>query len=292
MSAVLLVAALAGCALGDGARPATEEATATTVATPESAAARPAPAPRGAPGDNGTIMVFDAVGCSGGEAQGTSPTVTVPFSIGGTGFDANQAGTATIAIQPGGQVVFTASATADANGAWCLSPIDLPPGQYKVVFTFGNGTGKQKVFRVESVGSTTSSSSSSTTSLPATTTTVVAGSTTTTAGSTTTTSPTGPTTTEGGGGLPPTTTSSPAPSTTTTTALPQTTTTEVDAGGGAPTTTVAGGGGAGATTVPGTTLPDTTPGTGSGAWVTALIAALALLAGFGLVCVTRRPAAR
>jgi hypothetical protein len=109
-----------------------------------------APSVRG----QGTLIVRDTPDCSG---TGNASTVVVPFSLFFTGFEPFSQGTVTAYKQPGGTEVASITATTDANGQLCIRVDGNPaPGQYKIVYDFDDGTGKQKVIRVEVPGPTSS----------------------------------------------------------------------------------------------------------------------------------------
>jgi LPXTG-motif cell wall-anchored protein len=89
-------------------------------------------------------------------------SVQIPFTLLFTGFEPHASGTVVAYSQPGGQQVGSADVTVDALGVRCLRVVgDAAPGQYKLVYDFGSGTGKQKVVTVEPGPSPTASSSQS-----------------------------------------------------------------------------------------------------------------------------------
>lgn len=108
-----------------------------------SAAAAPAGASaRG----QGTMLVHDNTVCAG---TGNASSVTLPFSLLFTGFDPDATGTVTAYTQPGGEFVAEATITLDSEGERCVRVDgEAPTGQYKIVYDFGSGTGKQKVIYV------------------------------------------------------------------------------------------------------------------------------------------------
>jgi len=113
-------------------------------------------APTAAFAGSGTMLVKDADDCSG---NGNSSTVTIPFSLYFTGFDPFTTGTVTAYTQPGGVEVASAPVQVDGAGNRCvLVEGDAPPGQYKIVYDFGSGTGKQKVIRVAAAPTATPTS--------------------------------------------------------------------------------------------------------------------------------------
>jgi LPXTG-motif cell wall-anchored protein len=95
----------------------------------------------------GTLHIHDSEDCTG---PGEDSTVTVPFSGLFTGFAPNTTGTVSAYAQPGGQLVGQRQVTVDAQGNRCelVTGVDVPPGQYKIVYDFGSGTGKQKVIHI------------------------------------------------------------------------------------------------------------------------------------------------
>ncbi len=100
------------------------------------------------------MLVRQSTDCSG---NGNSSSVTVPFSIYFTGFEPFATGTVTAYTQPGGEEVGSRSITLGPDGSRCYRVTgDVPPGQYKIVYDFGSGTGKQKVIRIEGAAPTPS----------------------------------------------------------------------------------------------------------------------------------------
>jgi len=94
----------------------------------------------------GTVLVHQDIHCGG---SGNSSTVYMPFALHFTRFPPNATGTVSAYTQPGGQLVGTSNVTLDAQGNRCVEVSgDAPPGQYKIVYDFGSGTGKQKVIRL------------------------------------------------------------------------------------------------------------------------------------------------
>jgi LPXTG-motif cell wall-anchored protein len=94
----------------------------------------------------GTMHVKQALDCTGG---GEDSTVHLPFALLFEGFAPNTTGTVTAFTQPGGVQVGQATVTVDALGNRCEEVTgSAPPGQYKIVYDFGSGTGKQKVIRL------------------------------------------------------------------------------------------------------------------------------------------------
>jgi len=93
------------------------------------------------------MQVHDTANCSG---NGNDSTVSVPFSVLFTGFAPGATGTVTAYTQPGGQEVGSRTITLGPDGSRCARVTgDVPAGQYKIVYDFGSGTGKQKVIRIE-----------------------------------------------------------------------------------------------------------------------------------------------
>jgi hypothetical protein len=94
----------------------------------------------------GTMLVRQSEDCSG---TGTASVVSLPFSLLFTGFDPDATGTVTAYTQPGGEQVGQGTVTVGPDGERCvLVTGEVPPGQYKLVYDFGSGTGKQKVIRI------------------------------------------------------------------------------------------------------------------------------------------------
>jgi hypothetical protein len=95
---------------------------------------------------SGTMKVHDTADCSG---KGNDPKVTIPFSLEFTGFAPYTTGTVTAYTQPGGVKVASGEVLVDGKGYRCVRVDgDAPPGKYKIVYDFGQGTGKQKVIEV------------------------------------------------------------------------------------------------------------------------------------------------
>jgi hypothetical protein len=98
----------------------------------------------------GTMLVYDNTTCAG---TGNASTVTLPFSLLFTGFEPDVTGTVAAFTQPGGEFVAEATITLGPDGSRCVRVDgDAPSGQYKIVYDFGSGTGKQKVIRVINPG--------------------------------------------------------------------------------------------------------------------------------------------
>ena len=98
----------------------------------------------------GTMLVRQTLDCSG---TGNASTVHVPFSVLFTGFAPNETGTVTAYTQPGGQQVGQRTVRVGPDGTRCVRVRgNVPPGQYKIVYDFGSGTGKQKVIRITGPG--------------------------------------------------------------------------------------------------------------------------------------------
>jgi hypothetical protein len=94
----------------------------------------------------GTLLIMQRTDCG---QHGESSSVYFPFSGLFTGFEPNTTGTVTAYTQPGGVQVGQRSVTVDAQGNRCeLVTGTAEPGQYKIVYDFGSGTGKQKVIRI------------------------------------------------------------------------------------------------------------------------------------------------
>ena len=94
----------------------------------------------------GTMLVRQSTDCSG---TGTTSTVYFPFSVLFTGFEPGETGEVTAFTQPGGEQVGHRTVTVDEQGNRCeLVEGTVPPGQYKLVYDFESGTGKQKVIRL------------------------------------------------------------------------------------------------------------------------------------------------
>ena len=94
----------------------------------------------------GTMLVRQSTDCSG---TGTASTVYFPFTALFTGFEPGETGEVTAFTQPGGVQVGHRTVTVDGLGNRCeLVEGTVPPGQYKLVYDFESGTGKQKVIRV------------------------------------------------------------------------------------------------------------------------------------------------
>jgi len=105
---------------------------------------------QGAARGQGTMLVYDNTTCEG---TGNASVVTLPFSLLFTGFEPGASGTVTAYTQPGGELVGSASFSLDEDGERCARVDgDAPSGQYKIVYDFGSGTGKQKVIRVNNPG--------------------------------------------------------------------------------------------------------------------------------------------
>ncbi|KPI18203.1 hypothetical protein OK074_7972 [Actinobacteria bacterium OK074] len=107
------------------------------------------PAAHAAPGDNGDVKVHE-VGTLFTD-QRDEPKVC-HFYLDAFNFDVAQSVTWDISTQPavtGGATL--SGAIALASGTGHTLPLSLPNGQYKLVWkiTGGNGTGKQKVFKVD-----------------------------------------------------------------------------------------------------------------------------------------------
>jgi hypothetical protein len=101
----------------------------------------------------GTVLVHQDIHCGG---SGNSSTVYMPFALYFTGFPHNATGTVSAYTQPGGQLVGSGNVTLDSHGNRCVEVSgDAPPGQYKIVYDFGSGTGKQKVVRLVAAPSAT-----------------------------------------------------------------------------------------------------------------------------------------
>jgi hypothetical protein len=96
--------------------------------------------------DEGTMLVYQSADCSG---TGNDPSVSVPFSLLFTGFPPDVTGTVTAFTQPGGDQVGQGTVTVGPDGERCvLVTGEVPAGQYKIVYDFGSGTGKQKVIQI------------------------------------------------------------------------------------------------------------------------------------------------
>ena len=99
-----------------------------------------------APRGEGTMQVRQSENCSG---TGDDAFVSVPFSLWFTGFTPGAEGTVTAFTSPGGEEVGHGTVTVDADGQACVRVSgDVPPGNYKIVYDFGSGTGKQKVVHI------------------------------------------------------------------------------------------------------------------------------------------------
>jgi hypothetical protein len=105
-----------------------------------------APAAQAQVRGQGTLLIKQSTDCSG---NGESAQVYFPFSALFTGFEPNESGTVTAYTQPGGVQVGQWTVTVDALGNRCEMVVGTAdPGQYKIVYDFGSGTGKQKVIRI------------------------------------------------------------------------------------------------------------------------------------------------
>lgn len=92
------------------------------------------------------MLVRQSTDCSG---TGTASTVYFPFTTLFTGFEPGETGEVTAFTQPGGVQVGHRRVTVDGQGNRCeLVEGTVPPGQYKLVYDFESGTGKQKVIRL------------------------------------------------------------------------------------------------------------------------------------------------
>ena len=99
-----------------------------------------------APRGEGTMLVRQSDDCSG---TGNDSSVSLPFSLLFTGFAPDTTGTVTAFTQPGGDEVGSGTVMVDSNGEACVRVTgEVPTGQYKIVYDFGSGTGKQKVIRI------------------------------------------------------------------------------------------------------------------------------------------------
>ena len=99
-----------------------------------------------APRGEGTMLVRQSENCSG---TGDDAFVSVPFSLWFTGFAPNATGTVTAFTQPGGDEVGSGTVMVDSNGEACVRVTgEVPTGQYKIVYDFDSGTGKQKVIHI------------------------------------------------------------------------------------------------------------------------------------------------
>ena len=99
-----------------------------------------------APKGSGTMLVRQDVHCGG---TGNASSVYLPFALYFAGFAPNAVGTVSAYTQPGGHLVATRAVTLDAEGNRCVEVTgSATPGQYKIVYDFGSGTGKQKVIRI------------------------------------------------------------------------------------------------------------------------------------------------
>jgi len=86
------------------------------------------------------------VRCAG---TGTTSTVYLPFSLWFSGYAPHETGTVAAYTQPGGALIGSATITLDSTGSRCVEVVgEAPPGQYKLVYDFGSGAGKQKVIRL------------------------------------------------------------------------------------------------------------------------------------------------
>ena len=147
----------------------------------------------------GTMQVRQSQDCSG---SGSDSTVTIPFSLFFVGFEPYDTGTVVAFTQPGGEKVGEATVTVGPDGSRCvLVTGKVPPGQYKIVYDFGSGTGKQKVIQIVGPAPPTDTSTpTTTTDTPTPTTTTVTPtptiSTVTPTPTTTTVTPTPTTTTD------------------------------------------------------------------------------------------------
>jgi len=100
----------------------------------------------------GTMQVRQTEDCSG---NGNLSVVSLPFSLFFDGFAPHDTGTVTGFTQPGNVQVGQGTVTVDENGFACLRVTGhAEPGQYKIVYDFGSGTGKQKVIRLVGPGPT------------------------------------------------------------------------------------------------------------------------------------------
>jgi len=112
-------------------------------------------APKGA----GTMLVRQDVHCGG---TGNASSVYLPFALYFTGFAPNTVGTVSAYTQPGGHLVASRAVTLDAQGARCVEVVgSATPGQYKIVYEFGSGAGKQKVIQIVPGPTATASASPS-----------------------------------------------------------------------------------------------------------------------------------
>ena len=101
------------------------------------------------------MLVRQNTDCSG---TGNESTVSFPFTLFFSGFESGVTGEVTAFTQPGGTQVGHRSVTVDELGNRCeLVDGTAPPGQYKIVYDFGSGTGKQKVIRLEAAPAPTPS---------------------------------------------------------------------------------------------------------------------------------------
>jgi hypothetical protein len=81
--------------------------------------------------------------------SGTTSTVYLPFALYFTGYAPHETGTVSAYTQPGNERIGTATITLDSQGSRCVEVVgQATPGQYKIVYDFGSGTGKQKVIRL------------------------------------------------------------------------------------------------------------------------------------------------
>ncbi len=162
----------------------------------------------------GTMLVRQSDDCSG---SGSDSTVTIPFSLFFVGFEPKETGTIVAFTQPGGEKVGEATVTVGPDGSLCVRVTGTAPaGQYKIVYDFGSGTGKQKVIEIVGPAPPTDTSTPSTTTDTPTPTisTITPTPTTTTVTPTPTTTTVTPT--------PSTTTDTPTPTISTITATPTT----------------------------------------------------------------------
>ena len=99
-----------------------------------------------APRGEGTMLVRQSVDCSG---NGNDSSVSVPFSLLFTGFAPGAEGTVSAFTQPGNELVGSGEVKVDEAGEACVRVTgEVPPGNYKIVYDFGSGTGKQKVIHI------------------------------------------------------------------------------------------------------------------------------------------------
>ena len=111
----------------------------------------------------GTMQVRQSEDCSG---SGNDSTVTIPFSLFFVGFEPFDTGTVVAFTQPGGEQVGEATVTVGPDGSRCvLVTGTVPAGQYKIVYDFGSGTGKQKVIEIVGPAPPTDTSTPTTTTI-------------------------------------------------------------------------------------------------------------------------------